>query len=289
MTLGSDEARQARQRARDAYPALLEAYPEWKVLNALVKEPDAPVADAVQQVLSLAPAAPASDKPASLGDHPYHIFLSLIEIAKRTPPEGQAKLVEFVARLQKNELVNKATGEPLKHEGYLVWTQLPALGYTAADEWNSVDVLDPSVSPDETRHYENLIALLAQLSATADVNYEDPVVGEMDFSFWSMRAFKDAFEPREGQRASTDAALRVASLWFVHAADRLWANIKHGRVFGRRGEGPGTVMTREMWDRWQRDLVAAQATCNDEETGKLISNALRCTEKASAQDERTVS
>ncbi|KAI0545371.1 hypothetical protein F4679DRAFT_561470 [Xylaria curta] len=285
MTLGSIQAREARQRARDAYPALLAEYPEWKILNALVKNPDASVADAVQQILSLAPLETTSDKPASLGDHPYHIFLSLIEIAKRTPPETQTKLVEFVALLQKNALVNKATGQPLKHEGYLVWAQLPTLGYTAADEWASVDTLDSSLAPDEMRHYENLIALLAQLSAAADVDYDDLVVGEMDFSFWSMRAFKDAFKPREDQLVPTNAALRVASLWFVHAAKRLWANIEHKRVFGRRGDDPGTIMTREMWDSWQHGLLVARATCNDEQTLKLINNALRCLEEASAQED----
>ncbi|KAI0400849.1 hypothetical protein F4802DRAFT_583168 [Xylaria palmicola] len=280
MTLGSKEAREARQRARDAYPTLLEGYPEWKILDALVKEPAASVTDAVQKVLGLAPAKPYLNERAPLGDHPYHTFLSLIEIAKRTPPENQTKLVEFVARLQKNVVMNEATGEPLRHEGYLVWTQLPALGYTAADEWHSLDALDEGVSSDEIRHYENLAALLAQLSAAADVDYGDPVMGEMDFSFWPTYIFKAALEREEGQPAPTDAALRVASLWFMYAADRLWANAKHGRVFGRRGDDPGTRMTREMWDRWQRGLVAAQATCNDEETRRLISSAIKCMENA---------
>lgn len=138
MVLSIEKARQAKQRARENYPGQLGEYPEWRILNALVQEPDSSVDDAVQQLLSLRPAAPARDKPTALGDHPYHTFLSLIEIAKRTPPESQSKLVECVARLQKHVFTDPATGEQLKHEGYLVWTQLPALGYVAADEWNSV-------------------------------------------------------------------------------------------------------------------------------------------------------
>ncbi|KAJ2996588.1 hypothetical protein NUW58_g923 [Xylaria curta] len=283
MTLGSHEWFQAQQRARDAYPALVEGYPEWKILNTLVENPNASVTNAVEQMLSLAPAELASERPAVLGDHPYHIFLSLIEIAKRTPPEGQAKLVQFVARLQKNALINEATGQPLRHEGYLVWTQLPALGYTAADEWGSIVVLDDSLPPDQLRHYENLIALLAQLSAAADVDYNDPVVGEMDFSFWSMRAFKEAFTPGEGHLVPTNEALRVASLWLIYATDRLWANIKYGRVFGRRGNDPGTVMTAEMWDKWQHGLSVAKTTCNDEETLGLITSALRHMEQVAMQ------
>lgn len=105
----------------------------------------------------------------------------------------------------------------------------------------------------------------------------------MDFSFWSLRAFKDAFERRDGEPAPPDAALRVACLWLVYAADRLWANITHGRVFGRRpgSDGPGTVMTREMWDAWQRGLLASRETCVNEDTRKLISDALECTRQAS--------
>ena len=146
-----------------------------------------------------------------------------------------------------------------------------------------IDVLDPSTPPEEAREYENFIALLAQLSGAAEVNYESPVVEEMDFSFWSTRAFKDAFEQRsEGQPAPTDAAVRVAGLWLTYAADRLWANIKHGRVFGRRGDDdPGTVITREMWEGWQRGLLASQETCESEETRNLIGDALRRTEQAS--------
>ncbi|KAI1821592.1 hypothetical protein F4861DRAFT_532882 [Xylaria intraflava] len=284
MTLDSDEVSQARQRARDAYPALLKDYPEWKILDTLVKSPDALVPDALQQMLNLAPAELASNKDKQLGDHPYHLFLSLIEIAKRTAPDDQGKLVEFVAQLQKIALVNEATGQPLRNGVYLAWTQLPALGYTAADEWQSVDPLNPRTAPDEMRHYENLIALLAQLSDAADVDYNDHLVGEMDFSFWSMHAFKEAFEPQEGQPAPTDAALRVASLWIIYAADRLWANIKHARVFGKRGDNPGTIMTRKMWDSWHRGLLAARATCNDEETIKLISRAIGRAEEASVEE-----
>ena len=149
MVLSSEQARAARRRARAEYPAQLRAFPEWRVLDALVKSPESSVADAVERLLGLAPAAPVTadtnnnnnnNEATAFGDHAYHTFLSLVELAKRTPPGRQAPLVECVARLQKHALADPATGEPLRHDGYLVWTQLPALGYVAADEWHSIGV-----------------------------------------------------------------------------------------------------------------------------------------------------
>lgn len=70
--------------------------------------------------------------------HPWHTFCSLIEVAKRTDHEKQAKLVEFVVSLQKVKVVNPTTGEQLKSGGQLLWTEMPTLGYTAADDWNEI-------------------------------------------------------------------------------------------------------------------------------------------------------
>ncbi|KAI1810012.1 hypothetical protein GGS20DRAFT_233256 [Poronia punctata] len=277
MGLDSKEARAARERARETYSADLTAYPEFQAINVLVQKPTtSSVTDAIQRILDLTRAA-ASAEPGLIGDHLYHTSLSVIEIAKRTAPEDQVRLVEFVVRLQKNALVN-STGKPLTHDGYRVWTDVPCLGYIAADEWNAVDVLDPQATTLATSQYENLIAFLAQLSAAAPADDDDGRIPETDFSFWSIRAFKDAFSPNTGG----EAAMRVASRWMQYAATKILANVKHERVFGKRGDDPGTVMTTEMWDTWRDGFLTAQDIDWDEATGQGVSHALGCMDEAAS-------
>lgn len=71
-------------------------------------------------------------------------------------------------------------------------------------------------------------------------------------------------------------------MWALYAAERLWANVRHGRVFDKRDDKPGTEITREMWDSWYGALVAAQTTGTDEETERLVDDAVTKMRKVSA-------
>ena len=116
----------------------MEDYPEYKIINRLVQEPNASVADALAQLAQLTSAAINTANANPVGTHPWHTFCSLIEVAKRTQHDKQAKLVEFTINLQKVKVADPATGEQLKSEGDLLWTEMPAFGYTAADDWNEI-------------------------------------------------------------------------------------------------------------------------------------------------------
>lgn len=128
---------EARRRGRQARIDEMETYPEFKILETLVNDPKASPSDAVRQLLDLTTTAASTHEYRDLGVHPWHTSLSLIEIAKRNPPSRHTKLVECIAKLQKTRVTNPRTDEPLKINSGLVWTQLPSLGYTASDEWNS--------------------------------------------------------------------------------------------------------------------------------------------------------
>ncbi|KAF7555471.1 hypothetical protein G7Z17_g2150 [Cylindrodendrum hubeiense] len=196
---------------KQPYRTMIEHREEFKILDALLQRSDVSVANAVQQILKLTTAA--WDDSGSLGSHPWYTFDSLIEISKTTVPAQQTKLVEFVFQLHKVQVIDPKTGDPVKDDNdYLVWTELPALGYTAADEWNAFDVFDPSATPEEKQRWENMIAFLAQLSAAADVDYNSTIISEMNFTFWSLRAFKEAFEPADEKPALEDLARDVEKL-----------------------------------------------------------------------------
>ncbi|KAK2594737.1 hypothetical protein QQS21_007535 [Conoideocrella luteorostrata] len=228
------------------YILLLEEYPEFKIINGLVQEGSgATVEDALTQHAQLTAAAINLENANPIGPHAWHTFCALIEVAKRTDPERQTKLIDFAINLQKIKVFNPATGEQLTSDGQLLWTEMPALGYTAADDWNEVDVTATNTPPEVCRRYENFIALLAQISSAYAANYTESTIDEMEFSFWSLRAFKEAFECTDNKPV-TDSAVRVACSWLIYASDRLWANIGHGRVFDQRGDDPGVSMTHSM-------------------------------------------
>ncbi|KAF4626826.1 hypothetical protein G7Y89_g11330 [Cudoniella acicularis] len=79
-------------------------------------------------------------------------------------------------------------------------------------------------------------------------------------------------------RREAETAIRAACIWFVRAADRLWANI----VKKRGGNAGGKMYEKKHWEGWncgrrsiwKKGLKAAQATFTDVENTKLIEDAL---------------
>jgi len=118
-----------RTQSRDAEaqenaPAELEQASAYQSLAALVQIPDVTVAHAVQQAVETC--------------EPSSIAYYLCELAQRTPPEQQEKLVSFVHELQKLRFMDEKTGEQKKYPddrfGELLWSELPLFGVTWADE-----------------------------------------------------------------------------------------------------------------------------------------------------------
>lgn len=122
------------------------------------------------------------------------------------------------------------------------------------------------------QRYENFIALLAQISAAYGVDYDEYKVSDMDFSYWSMRAFKEAFTDQYEDKP-TNSTVRTACMWLIHASDRLWSNITHRRVFDKRGDNPGVILTQEMWESWEQGLLRVRDTCSTD-TIEMVDRAL---------------
>jgi hypothetical protein len=149
---------------------------------------------------------------------------------------------------------------------------------------------------------------LAQLSAAAVVNYSDPrsPMSQIELSFWCYTVFSQASQPRPiyppsddedsdendeeeedepvpkepiGFHQPTECAVRAACMWFIYAADRLWANVKHRRV---SDSDDGQIMTNKDWDSWSNVIVSAQEWVTEEETKSLIELALDNVERVQA-------
>jgi hypothetical protein len=140
------------------------------------------------------------------------------------------------------------------------------------------------------QRWDNRNAFLAQLTAAAQVDYSNDWHHPLDFSLFALWAFGFAFEEHAPAGVSSDTAVRAACWWLIYAADRLWANVENGRKWeGEIGSGLGdyekkdwTGYNRERWGVWGEGLLAAKGTASDEDTRKLIENALAHIKRASA-------
>ena len=101
------------------------------VLEPLI-EPDATeqtVAAAVQTFNDQASSA------YTIGDYLWEAFNAVFDVAARTPPEKQGRLLEFADRLRQTTATD-ANGQPLSYEGGVVWKDMPSFGWVARDLWN---------------------------------------------------------------------------------------------------------------------------------------------------------
>ncbi|GLB38024.1 putative protein of unknown function (DUF3632) [Lyophyllum shimeji] len=272
---------------------------EFKILAKVANQADGATADdAVQQIAHMTMAALAARGPdvhGGVGLIDYNVSLALMELSQRLEPGKHRRLVEFVSILQKQTATDPSSGKPLKIQGDTLWTDLPSLGYTELETWYEYggeykDPCDPNMAPEQQQRWVNLNAFIAQLSQAADFHYTSPNVPlnahPMDKSLraiWTMaKALEDGERPPE--TLVDTAAMRAACVWFVHAADRLWANVQHGRTYVQSsGAGSGSAkyagrgwngFGRERWDVWKQGLQDARAACTDEGMKQLIGDAL---------------
>lgn len=115
-----------------------EKSPYFQLFDNLVDNPDCTVSDAVVQFnLEIETRILTTDKKIP---NCWSIFWELYEVAQRTPPEQQSRLVEFLDELQKVKLCDPETGDQLRQDDELCWTQLPYLGFTGGEGWRDYGV-----------------------------------------------------------------------------------------------------------------------------------------------------
>lgn len=123
--------RELKSKGHAAKLAALKTTPEFELISKYMELADDAPATAVQQMLEI---TTSSCDLGTLGDHFYHTACSITVLSQRTAPEQQSKLVTFVAELRTNTIIDPRTGETLRYDGELVWTELPTFGWIFGDE-----------------------------------------------------------------------------------------------------------------------------------------------------------
>ncbi|RAH43659.1 DUF3632 domain-containing protein [Aspergillus brunneoviolaceus CBS 621.78] len=265
--------------------------PEVQVLAELLQKPDASPTAAVQRLLQTRETPPQENEPldssgnntSNAGNHAWFTMFPLVELASLTPAAQQAKLIEFVAQLQKTPVIDPVTGRPLTAaEDLKLWTDLPYLRIYLADRsgFRYVKKEYPEAEeypPAEVREWENRTAFMAQLTAAADA-----LGHPMDFSLYGLYACRSAFEEED---EPVEEAVRAACIWFFYAGARMWENCQARRRFGDSPEDP-RYFDLPRWRRWEEGLQAARREFRRRSTQELIQTAL--TELGRAQQRDTL-
>lgn len=256
--------------AQNHTPTEQEQAPSYQCLAALVHEPDATVAHAVQQTIEIC--------------EPSCTAYTLSEIAQQTPPEKQSKLVAFVHELQKVQILDEKTGKqniyPEDQTGELLWSELPTFGVTWADEWQSLTPTSLN-TPAQRMRVENFNIFIAKLCASREAIFDD-LLSYADSAFggafgpWFHHSSQiglgrwDRYRPSDHQDT-----VRVACLWFVYAADRVWDKvqmIEDGTWKWRTRDE--CAWCKSEWNRWKTGLVESRVRLRNVSTRELIAEAL---------------
>lgn len=109
--------------------------------------------------------------------------------------------------------------------------------------------------------WENLTAFLAQIDASVQ---DSPSV--LDFSTsWALTAFAWALDGDGGQNAASELAVRLACIWLIYDADKLWSKIS---------DSDAEMNSLERWNTWGQGLVSSQSRFVNGTTPMLVTHAL---------------
>lgn len=114
----------------------LEQKSEFKLLNAFLQQPDVTQDEAIHQLVDLTHRSALEEE---IGNHCWMTACSFLEMAARTAPEQQSRLIDLLLSLRSVVLTDPSTNEPWTFEdgAGIVWQDLPTFGYTIADEMGS--------------------------------------------------------------------------------------------------------------------------------------------------------
>lgn len=252
------------------------------------------------------------DDQEALRIHFGRLWSSVYEVAARTPPSGQAPLVDFMFELRQWEIPEPESEVLVRHHWHdqvRIWTDLPSIGINMRDICDGgkiqymlprfclcpraiVDTLptdicfDLTATPVEQRRTENRIAFLAQFWAASPQDVLECIIDLATYSLWT---FREAFECGPEPGAKSPAAIRGVCMWIVYAADRLWWNVTKERSLIencgvhdretkllRRAIGVKRFdsFNRARWDYWIGVLEQWRDGKGDPSTAALVERAM---------------
>jgi len=159
MTTGSDadsfdlapDSPLNREKTRAAHTSWvleLERKLEFRLVQAFSDQSQVTLEDAIHQLVDLTYKAALEEE---IGNHCWVTACSFLELAARTAPEQQSRLVELLRSLGSVVLTDSSIDAPLAFEDGegVIWQDFPTFGYTIADEMGSFGEIIFTTSSDD--------------------------------------------------------------------------------------------------------------------------------------------
>lgn len=251
--------------------------PEYKLIEEYLQDGRATAVALVKRYLELSNEAAIDDNSEhwKLNQHGFLTIASILELASVNPP-GRAhdKLLRFMDMLRVNGIKDPKTGRVIQGGGTgneRIWNDLPA--FFPAVYWE-VNWYDRIYTSNDRRHVsrrENLLHLLARLTARGELTSTRRQSSPIDYANHALRHLQEAAEPllrlrnRPGVAAikrPSLATLRKACIWVKYGADYLWREtVKADMRYERDTTNyfpPGIrEFSQYTWAKWKNALQHA--------------------------------
>jgi hypothetical protein len=191
----------------------------------------------------------------------WDIWTNVVEYASQTPAHELDRVVEIIAAVA--ELKEPAAFEIWGKQ--TAWKELPLLGPVIRESW------------DDERHTEpfNINAFAARLTAAGLVDLSI-------YAIWTLRLVLEDSAPSQIYDRRGDEGCKAAAAWFIYAGKVLYAYCNEEKTYSGRAAMQGSDVVGEDWSGynqgrwrlWVERLEEVQKAVVDEETKKVLQNAV---------------
>ncbi|KAG4429139.1 hypothetical protein IFR05_015382 [Cadophora sp. M221] len=214
----------------------------------------------------------AEESPKAAQDALWFSWREFSKVVAVTKPEEQDYLVQFLGRLRQDE----GQEQKLQVEGEeTTLKNLPLFGSEMRHVWNETP--DERGSHELAQAWVNRNAFAARLTAVS--KREDC----LDYSLFCIWSIRNALEDNSPEEKTMSAVLQAAAMWMIYAAGEIHQRAVDGQTYeGRLAIGGRSVQgkdwkghSKERWELWAERLEQKSGTVEDEETRRLMEEALK--------------
>jgi hypothetical protein len=216
----------------------------------------------------------------------WDIWTNVVEYASQTPAHELDRVVEIIAAVA--ELKEPAAFEIWGKQ--TAWKELPLLGPVIRESWDDGMSLYLAFSSNSKarrkswlanflseRHTEpfNINAFAARLTAAGLVDLSI-------YAIWTLRLVLEDSAPSQIYDRRGDEGCKAAAAWFIYAGKVLYAYCNEEKTYSGRAAMQGSDVVGEDWSGynqgrwrlWVERLEEVQKAVVDEETKKVLQNAV---------------
>ncbi|VUC33397.1 unnamed protein product [Clonostachys rosea] len=228
------------------------------ILFRLLHDNEFSATEAVKEITERTNAAAISPEDGAVSRHAQDIAYYIFTFARKVCHNEQSQLLELLLLLRQQVVPDPNQGgilalEPASEE---FWSDVPWVRVITRSFYFQYVIYGPPKTPGEDRIYENIVALLAQMS-------EHDFCTTGDGMSWAWRSLTSIIHP-DAAPIVRNVQVRSVCMWMIYAPNKVRMNallLNEGFEVG-------------YWERWKALLQDYQKVFLDQDTQQLINTAL---------------